>query len=563
VNGRAVLRRLVALTAGASVALSTPVQAQSVDAVADTGFALAGTASKPIVNVAANDTVHGAPATLGKAGNATVAQVGTWPTGITLTSSTGAVSTTASLSVGSYEVQYRLCDRTRPPDCATATDTITVIPAYAEVQASSVDMVDIEFDWGRDGLYCGTCNFGKGNARFNWVDGTGHLWVGHLDPTTGAFNPPSGKNELVDKSAFNDSYFGNGPEWAFSTQDGQIISQLVYTRAPAGMPIATANAGAAFATPVSGGWTTTFFPGALPVTDGGTMTTFDPSASQCNTDAIALAYFYGQTTPQSLYWEPVTTAAGTAPTLLPFGPDNFHNSDGKPSIRWVPCTHQMVFSGAAPPDESGNVYDQVFWFDVDTQVMQQLTTDANQHAEAFMFQAPEFADTYVLLTISNDLEIDVYEQTGAAGDGAPTFTLANRITSPDPAEPYIAGTEPFINCAPTCQTYIFMRLQSPASYQKVQANIPAPNGAAVANIDPAQPVFKILAPEWATPDVQRQDLEYYITAAGPYVYYDRAIVVPGSTGSQHGLRYYIDMQLGAPSGPCVGSSAEGGMLAGC
>ena len=50
--------------------------------VADTGTAVAGTASTPIANVAANDSVNGAAATLGGAGNATVAQSGAWPAGI-------------------------------------------------------------------------------------------------------------------------------------------------------------------------------------------------------------------------------------------------------------------------------------------------------------------------------------------------------------------------------------------------------------------------------------------------------------------------------------------------
>ena len=46
--------------------------------VADTGTAVAGTASTPVANVAANDSVNGVAATLGGAGNATVAQSGAW-----------------------------------------------------------------------------------------------------------------------------------------------------------------------------------------------------------------------------------------------------------------------------------------------------------------------------------------------------------------------------------------------------------------------------------------------------------------------------------------------------
>jgi hypothetical protein len=421
-------------------------------------------------------------------------------------------------------------------------------------------MVDIEFDWGRDGLYCTTCNFGQGNARFNWSDQNGNLWVGHIDPTTGAFTPPAGNNELADNSAFYYSVFGNGPEWAFSTQGGEVVSQLVYTRYTPGTSAVAANAGAAFATPTASGWSANFFPGTAPV-DGGNNATVNPLASQCNTDPVPYAYFYGLAAPQNLFWEPVSTAPGTAPALTPFvGAYNVHRSAQKPSIRWVPCTHQLVYAGPAAPDESGVVYQQVFWYDTDTQVTQQLTFEPTDHAEAFVFEAPEFNDAYVLVTLSGNAQIEVYVDTGAGANGAPTFELANQIESTDPTEPFIAGTEPFIHCTPTCQTYIFMELRSPTSNQSSSQSA---NGVAVANISPTQPLFEILAPQAATPNIQRIDLEYYITANGPYLYYDRNVAASSTSRFAWGNRYYIDMQLGAPTGPCVGSSAEGGMLPGC
>ena len=97
----------------------------SINAVADAGTAVAGTASTPIANVALNDTVNGAPATLGATGNATVAQVGTWAAGIALSTTSGAVTTTAAVAPGVYSVQYQLCDKNTPPNCATTTDTVS------------------------------------------------------------------------------------------------------------------------------------------------------------------------------------------------------------------------------------------------------------------------------------------------------------------------------------------------------------------------------------------------------------------------------------------------------
>ena len=103
---------------------------------AQTGTAVAGTASTPIANVAVGGTVNGAPATLGGTGNATVAQSGTWPAGLALNTSTGAVTTTAALPPGSYSIAYQLCDRNTPPDCATVLDTVKVTANIVAVAQS-------------------------------------------------------------------------------------------------------------------------------------------------------------------------------------------------------------------------------------------------------------------------------------------------------------------------------------------------------------------------------------------------------------------------------------------
>jgi hypothetical protein len=439
--------------------------------------------------------------------------------------------------------------------CAAA---FVALPAhaqtYTEVQVSPVGFGDIEFDWGRDGVSCPNCNYRQGNARFNWTDTDENLWIGHLDPATGAFTPTDGNNELVDTHAFFWKKWGNGPEWAFSSRDGAVISQLVYTRYP---PDANEYASAAFATMENGVWVPQYFPG-----EGGPFptqlyanTTIQPVPSQCNTDPGALVLFHNIGSPPKMYWEPVSSAAGTAPTLTPFG--SYANLLVE---RFVPCTHQLVFQGPAPPDSSGNVYAQIFWYDIDTGAVDQLTTSPYRKHGAFMFRAPEFDDNYVLFTVSNSREIDVYQQTGTKSDGSPKFTLINQIMSPDLSEPFINSPEPFINCTPTCQTYIFMTLS--ATYDS-QTSTTVPNGLAITNINPAQPFFKILVPAASRPPKQRLDPEYFITAKGPYLYYERTTVQTDTTPYKTEGEWYIDLQLGVPSGACVGSSAQDGLLPGC
>jgi uncharacterized repeat protein (TIGR01451 family) len=112
----------------------TVVVAPNLAPVAQSGTASAGTPATPVANIAANDTINGVPATLGAAGNASVATAGTWPPGIALNTTTGAVSTSAAVAPGTYRLSYQLCDRSTPtPNCQTAALTITVGNAGASV----------------------------------------------------------------------------------------------------------------------------------------------------------------------------------------------------------------------------------------------------------------------------------------------------------------------------------------------------------------------------------------------------------------------------------------------
>jgi len=423
-----------------------------------------------------------------------------------------------------------------------------------EIQVSTVGFGDIEFDWGRDGVFCATCNFGQGNARFNWTTQAGDLYVGHVDPTTGDFTPPAGQNELVDTFAYFWESWGNGPEWAFSTQNGAVTSQLVYSRHQIGTN-RTGVSVAAFATMVDGKWIARALPGNGGDGTTGSGTTILPEASQCNSDPVSLAVFHNVAVPAQSFWEPVSALAGTAPTMTPFG--SYDNGLGE---RWVPCTHQLLFLGSATNSTTGLPVQQVFWYDTDTDVVQQLTTNTHGKHTAFMFQAPDFNDNYIFFTVSDRLEIDVYQQTGTLSNGAPKFTLVNQIRSPDSTEPYINSPEPFINCTPVCATYVFMTLSATNDSQNGHTE---PNGVAVTALNPAAPLFKVLVPASALPSAQRLDPEYYITANGPYLYYQLGTVASGSKPFHNLGEYYIDMQLGVPTGACVGSSAEDGLLPGC
>ncbi|QJD77004.1 hypothetical protein [Spirosoma rhododendri] len=101
----------------------------SVTASPDAGTVSSGTGGTAVANVAANDVVNGQPATLGNGGNATIAQVGTYPTGVTLNTTTGSLSVAAGTAPGSYTVAYQLCDKLTPATCTTSVVSFTVTPS--------------------------------------------------------------------------------------------------------------------------------------------------------------------------------------------------------------------------------------------------------------------------------------------------------------------------------------------------------------------------------------------------------------------------------------------------
>ena len=522
------------------------------------GSAVVTIASKAIGNVTAHDIVNGVTATLGTSGNAVITQVGTWPPGIGLNTTTGAIVVGSTVPAGTYLVQYQLCDKVTPvPHCANATVGLTVTQPFAEVSVSPYMTGDLEFDWARDGLYCPTCNFGSGNSQLNWTDRNNNLWVSGVNPTTGMFTPISGKGNgiPVDTTAFFWQDWGNGPEWAFSTPSGapggNPISQLVYTRYAPGQPATWQHAGAAIATQTDGAptWQVDFFPGAYSSTFNNTVL---PEASQCPSDPVAYSVFSDLYATAQMFTEPVSTAPGTAPTLTPFGA--LANGIGE---RWVPCTTWLTFQGDVTI--GSNVLQQVFWYDRVTQTAQQLTFDPTTKQRAVMFRAPEFNGQFTLMTLAGDKEIQIYTQNGTYPNGAPLMQLINTIYSPDLYEPWMFDPKAFIHCTaqyPTCRTYVVMGLGLHANPQLTESQ---PTGLGVTSIDPNNPMFEILVPAQLPPATQRLDPKYFITANGPVVYYDRLLALTATTAYQDEGVYLIDMQLGAPSGPCVGSSAQEGL----
>ena len=157
----------------------------------DSGSVRTGTGGTAVVNVAANDTVSGAAATLGAGGNATVATSGAWPAGITLDPATGAVNVAATVGAGNYSMTYQLCDRLTPPHCTTAQVTVTVSSVVAQPDTGAVTVgtasTAVANIAANDSINGAPATLGAGGNATVAASGTWPAGI-TLDPATGAVN---------------------------------------------------------------------------------------------------------------------------------------------------------------------------------------------------------------------------------------------------------------------------------------------------------------------------------------------------------------------------------------
>jgi len=394
---------------------------------------------------------------------------------------------------------------------ASAVHAQGVLP---EVQVSKSDIPDYEFDWGRNGVMCPTCNFNTGNARFAFSDVDGKLWLGYVDFQTGAFLPPDGHAVLIDTNTAAATDFGNGPEWMSSTAG----SQLVYTKYRPGEPHSDQSAGIAMATMVNGAWSAGFLSDALAcASPAGTLDLSD-TAPRIN---------YVTTDKSKLYWRSMAQ------------PDVEHDlpinqlTDGN-SRRWVPGTRSIIFQGT-PTDSTDRLKDQVFLYDTDSGVLQQLTFDPNGKLGAMMWRAPEYNNEYVFFTMASfRRQLLVYRKLPDA-NGVMRWTVIKSIDTPS-ALPYIWSPEAFVHNG---RSYIFMQLSASSKFW----DRTVPNQLAITGIDPLHVDFRMLTNDSQTPRL-RLDPEYFITAQGPFIYYNRLIPETATRPALNDGVWRVDTKLG-------------------
>lgn len=338
-----------------------------------------------------------------------------------------------------------------------------------EAQASpEAELIDYEFSQSR--------------AQIAWNDTLGNLWVADVDRASGRFVPADGRGVVVDPDSmtFQDAQkTKNGPEWV-PTARGDV---LVHTKYAGRHTDGNSRIGLAW-DDGSGVWTSSILSGAVRKAPYGSSVAGDP--------APRISYVDNR---EVHYWAELFVP-GSERRIEDF-PDSHY------PVRHVACSRPDVAGarGIVYPVTVDGV-DQVFYRDFDRNTSQQLTFDAGQKYEVWMWCAPEYGDELVFFTLVDQTELRVYRQLGGV------WTAVFRQAAPRGNKIY--SPEPFTWNG---KSYIFMS-------QTVRPN-KFRSEVWVSNIDATAPVFKRITP--TEPLRTRTDPEVFITDAGPRIYFNRLV----------------------------------------
>lgn len=140
-------------------------------------------------------------------------------------------------------------------------------------------------------------------------------------------------------------------------------------------------------------------------------------------------------------------------------------------------------------------------YDVDTGMMTQLTFDAGQKTDTFMWRAPEFNNELVFFCLSDRTSLPIYRKIQGK------WTKINTIQSPSPARPYLSSPEPFVYRG---KSYIALMTKDSLKSLEGTADI------WIVGIEPNAPFYRQVS---ASTPMNRTDPEPFITGKGAFIYY--------------------------------------------
>ncbi len=315
--------------------------------------------------------------------------------------------------------------------------------------------------------------FDKVGIQMTWQDDGGNLWVAPINPATGAIIPTSGQGTLIDTGLAPIADTKNGPEWDYSNGP----TQIVYTKLINGTQVL----GRAL-------WTGSQWQAGL-LAGGDDRSA--PLASKYPQD--------GFINTSTIYH------VGGVPT--PRTPISFRDLDDATSEervsdptaiqgQWVQGQRTVICQILV-----NSVY-QIATYNTLTGTLTQLTFDAGNKNNPYMWQAPEFNNELIFSALIDESSIAVYRLK------RDKWSKIKTIAPGGTAKPYYNSPEPFIYGGKSYLSFTANQLSA--------LNGKSPSDVWIAATDPANPLQRRVSDASAK---TRSDPESLILTGGPVIYY--------------------------------------------
>ncbi len=338
------------------------------------------------------------------------------------------------------------------------------VPIDVTVSDPAVDLPDPEFDPVGD--------------RMVWQDRAGNLWIADLDPATGDLMPTSGRGQKLDENLSGLILTGNGPEWGYG--NGEVI--ITYTRQVGesrSLGLARQNAAGAWEAGVVGN-------------NGSPGERWRPLSTDPGTVGPALISYIREfeSGDVGVGWREADDATTEGGVL----------GAGSNGGQWAQGDRAFV-----SPQKVNDIF-QLFWVDIDTEEVTQITDTGVNTLNAIPWLAPEYGDQLISAAMDATM-IGIFRHI----DGV--WTLINTLDIPS-TRPFIGSPEPFVHDG---KSYVTVVASEEIGVGPLAFFPTGPSEIWIAGIDPNEPFYRRIDDGLDGPF--RTEPEAYATDNGTVIYY--------------------------------------------
>jgi hypothetical protein len=318
--------------------------------------------------------------------------------------------------------------------------------------------------------------------RMVWQDLSGNLWLAGVDPLTGDILPRTGQGLLIDTGLADVRALGNGPEFGHGA--GEVF--LCYTK-----QFGATWFLAAARREVNGNWLSSV------LESGGQR--YRPLCTPPGTLDKGRAVY-------------VNTESGSkavsARTIDDPASEVTFTTIGGVGGRWAEGERAFV----APREEGG--IKQLFWVDIDSNTVTQITSDADDKFNPIPWRAPEYNEQLISATI-NFTHVGIFRRIEGVWTRIYTFRVPSEYQ-------FVSSPEPFVH---NQKSYIAVVAARELGTQPLPYLPAGPSEIWIANIDSRAPFFRRI--DGGPAGIRRAEPEPFPLATGPAVFYTETDTTTG------------------------------------